>query len=435
MRPGRSTDSKLTSSDARLRLILITNTMNQPRRPPGILSYGMLLVLVTIAAGAVHAASSADTNRVPGVVIHHSPQSSGIYIGSPSLAVLPSGDYVASHDEFGPKSTEHQRAISHVYRSSDRGQSWQRVATINGAFWSTLFTHADSLYLIGADKHHGNAVIRRSKDGGRTWTEPRDRRSGLLRDDGQYHCAPVPVLEHRGRLWRGMERRDPPVGWGVNYRAGMLSVAADADLLDADQWTFATFLPSNTNWNQGDFGAWLEGNAVVAPNGELVDVLRVQTRSPDEKAAIVRVIDEGRTMRFDPESGFVPFPGGAKKVTIRWDDRASLYWALATIIPEPFRAPGPGSTRNTLALTASPDLRAWTVRCILLHHPDTAKHGFQYPDWLFDGEDIIAVVRTAFDDGLGGARNNHDANFLTFHRITGFRRLTPADSVPIQTPR
>jgi hypothetical protein len=70
------------------------------------------------------------------------------------------------------------------------------------------------------------------------------------------------------------------------------------------------------------------------------------------------------------------------------------------------------------------------VRCILLHHPDVASHGFQYVDWLFDGEDGIAACRTAFDDGQGSAHNAHDANFLTFHRFARFRRITMADSVP-----
>jgi hypothetical protein len=32
---------------------------------------------------------------------------------------------------------------------------------------------------------------------------------------------------------------------------------------------------------------------------------------------------------------------------------------------------------------------------------------------------------------LGGAHNNHDADFLTFHRFANFRRLTMADSVPM----
>jgi hypothetical protein len=387
-----------------------------------------------LLGAAVPAPGTAPAPAVPGIVIDHSPASSGIYIGSPSLAVLPGGDYVASHDEFGPKSTEQTQAVSRVFRSADRGQTWKKISTIDGQFWSTLFVHRGALYLIGADKHHGNAIIRRSLDGGETWTTPVTRASGLLRDNGQYHCAPVPVIEHGGRLWRAMERRDPPVGWGVNYRAGMLSVPADADLLDAASWTFAEFLPSDKSWNGGDFGAWLEGNAALSPDGKLVNVLRVQTRSSDEKAAIALISEDGKKLTFDPKGGFVDFPGGAKKFTIRFDSKTKLYWALASVVHERHRADNPGGIRNTLALTSSPDLTRWTVRCILLYHPDTTKHGFQYPDWLFDGEDMIAVVRTAYDDEEGGAHNHHDANFLTFHRFAGFRKLTPADSVPVSGP-
>jgi hypothetical protein len=49
------------------------------------------------------------------------------------------------------------------------------------------------------------------------------------------------------------------------------------------------------------------------------------------------------------------------------------------------------------------------------------KHAFQYIDWFFENEDIIAVSRTAYDDGLGGAHSAHDANYITFHRIHSFR--------------
>ena len=58
-------------------------------------------------------------------------------------------------------------------------------------------------------------------------------------------------------------------------------------------------------------------------------------------------------------------------------------------------------------------------------------HGFQYVDWRFDGKDIIAECRTAYNDGIGGARTNHDANFMTFHRFSNFRDLTMKDSVAI----
>jgi len=367
--------------------------------------------------------------QVPGIVIDYSPQSSGLYIGSPSLAVLTNGDYVASHDFFGPKSAEHQLARSVVFRSSNRGLTWRKMSEMDGAFWSSLFVHRGALYLLGPDRHHGNILIRRSNDGGATWTTPTNAATGLLRDNGEYHCAPMPVIEHRGRLWRAFEWRHPPQSWGINYRAGMLSAPVDADLLDAAQWTSSNFVPSDRAWNSGDMGAWLEGNAVVTPAGELVDILRVQTKSPNEKAAIVRISADGRTASFDPDTGFVNFPGGAKKFAIRFDATSGLYWSLASIVAERHRADNPGGIRNTLALTSSADLTNWTVRCILLYHPDVKKHGFQYVDWQFEKEDMIAACRTAYDDGGDGAHNAHDANFLTFHRFPNFRRLTMEDSV------
>jgi hypothetical protein len=357
------------------------------------------------------------------VVIDHSPAASGLFIGSPALAVLPNGDYVAAHDYFGPNSGEFQSARSRVFRSADRGATWRRAAEIQGAFWSSLFVHRGSLYLLGTDRHHGNIVIRRSTDGGTTWTSPTNRTTGLLRDSGEFHGAPVPVVEYRGRLWRGFEWRNPPQAWGIHYRAGLLSAPVDADPLDAANWEATEFLPSDRAWNGGDMGAWLEGNAVPAPDGSLVNILRVQTRSPDEKAAIVHLGSDGRSLTFDPRTDFVAFPGGAKKFTIRLDPRTRRYFALASIVAEAYRAPNPGAIRNTLALTASADLRSWTVCAVLLEHPDTARHGFQYVDWLLDGDDIIAVCRTAHDDNAGGAHNHHDANYLTFHRWRNFRQF------------
>ena len=84
----------------------------------------------------------------------------------------------------------------------------------------------------------------------------------------------------------------------------------------------------------------------------------------------------------------------------------------------------PAAIRNTLALVYSPDLRHWHVRSIILHHPDIYHHAFQYVDWHFDGNDLVAAIRTAYNDGMGGAHTYHDANYLTFYRIRNFRSLT-----------
>jgi len=369
----------------------------------------------------------ASRSQVPGVVIDHSPAASGVYLGSPSIAMLPSGEYVASHDLFGPKTTEHQRAVTRVFRSADKGQTWRHLSDINGQFWSTLFVHRGELYILGTLAHYGDLVIRRSADSGRTWSEPKDAATGLLLS-GRFHCAPVPVVVHAGRLWRAVEDTTDPGRWGLPFRAIMISAPASADLLRAESWTSTNRLSSDAKWLGGKFNGWLEGNAVVTPEGRIVNILRVDCPEGG-KAAVVEVGQDGRSVSFNPGTGWIDFPGGAKKFTIRYDARSKRYWSLTNYLPPKHRGRGAGSVRNTLALTSSADLRTWQVNCILLYHPDVARHAFQYPDWQFDGEDLIAAIRTAYDDGRGGAHNAHDANYLTFHRFHGFRRLTLADSV------
>ncbi len=397
-----------------------------------------LPVLVLALAGLALAPPAAGQARPeaappppPGTVIHHSPAALGRYIGSPSLCVLADGGYLASHDLFGPNSNEHVRAGGRVYRSDDRGRSWRHLADLDGFFWTGLFVHRGAVHALGTDRHHGRLVIRRSGDGGRTWTTPADASSGVLAE-GEWHTAPVPVVEHGGRLWRAVEDAMGGTRWGERYRARMLSAPLDADLLEAAAWTVSNPVARDPQWLGGKFGGWLEGNAVVTPEGEVVNVLRVDVPALPELAAIVRVSADGKTAGFDPAAGFVAFPGGAKKFTIRKDPAGPGYWALASIVPERFaRAGHPAGIRNTLALLHSPDLRRWEVRCVLLHHPDTRKHGLQYVDWQFEGDDLIAVCRTAWDDAATGAHNAHDANHLTFHRWPGFRALTRKDDAPV----
>lgn len=374
----------------------------------------------------VVAALSADA-RPPGTIVAHSPATTRQYLGSPSLAGLPGGELVASHDLFGPGSTSD---TIRVYASRDRGTTWQRRSEIKG-FWSSSFVHSGALYLLGTSRQDGSFIIRRSTDGGVTWSEPVNSASGLLRADAKYHTAPMPVVEHNGRLWRAFEDVMAPGGWGSNFRSFMMSVPADANLLDAKNWTFSNRLSRDPQWLDGKFGGWLEGNAVVTPDGRIVNLLRADYRDPDERAAIIEVSDDGATASFNPQTGFIAFPGGCRKFTIRRDPRDCSYWSMANWIPPSQRGGNVERTRNTLALLHSPDLRRWEVRCVLLHHPDRERHGFQYAEFLLDGSDLIALVRTAFDDDTGGAHSAHDANFITFHRWSNFRTLRLADSVPI----
>ena len=372
-----------------------------------------------------------DYPGVPGVVVTHSPASSQQYIGSPGLVILPNGYYLAKCDLFGPGVNDEQSGTTSVFESQDRGVTWTHLTDVTGLYWASIFPFHGSVYMLGTYCEYGQIVIVRSDDGGHTWTAPKDNTTGFLTSVPNFHCAPVPVIESGGRLWRAFEQRNPATGWAQNFRAFMLSAPVGADLLRADSWTGSVPLANNSVWNGGDFGGWLEGNAVVTPTGQMVDILRVAVTKLPEKAAIAHISTDGTTGVFDPIKDVVDFPGGATKFTIRFDPVSGIYWSLANYIPAAYAGGDPGSTRNTLALISSPDLYTWTVRSVLLTHSDPTKYGFQYVDWQFDGADIVAASRTAFDDGLGGANDYHNANFLTFHRFAGFRGLTMASSDPV----
>jgi hypothetical protein len=281
---------------------------------------------------------------------------------------------------------------------------------------------------MGTSHHHGLVVIHRSDDGGSTWTVPEDAETGILTAYGQYHTAPVPMLVHRGRIWRSIEDATASTRWGVRYNPLIMSAPLGSDLLRQDSWTMSTILRQNPAWLLNGFGGWLEGNVLAMPDGRVANLLRVDIDAGGV-AALVTLDMDGSTLSFDPERDFVEFPGGATKFHVRQDPRGGGYWALSNAVPAMHAKDLPRHTfiRNTLALLHSADARTWTCRSVVLYHPDAVLHGFQYVDWLFDGDDMVVASRTAWDDATGGAPNQHDANFLTFHRIRDFRSLTPDD--------
>ncbi|MDD3078809.1 MAG: polysaccharide deacetylase family protein [Paludibacter sp.] len=365
----------------------------------------------------------------PGVVIHNSKASSQIYIGSPSIVVLADGTYLASHDYFGT-TTE-----SFVYKSTDKGETWERIAEIMHLKWSTIFRRGNEVYLIGVNVNgaeYGNTVILKSLDNGVTWTSPTNSTNGLLRS-GYYHCAPVPVVKYNGRYWRAMEDRGEANGsWG-NFKAFMMSVDENTDLLDASNWTFSNELTFDAGLN-GYGNAWLEGNAVIAKDGTVKDILRVNYAS-DDIAAIVDISADGKMASFDAENSFVSLPGALKKFTIRYDTISGKYWTLSNYVLPADRGGNLERTRNTIALSYSSDLKNWTIKEILLHVDEISYHGFQYLDWLFDGDDIIAVSRTAWDDETGQANSQHNANYITFHRFKNFRYEKGSSSTGVTATR
>jgi hypothetical protein len=307
------------------------------------------------------------------------------------------------------------------------------VTHIANAFWSTLFIHRGSVYLLGTSQQYGSIVIRRSEDGGNTWTHPVDNLSGRLfaggfyHDPPNYHCAPVPVLVKNGRIYRAFEDCSPCI-WPGGFQSTVISAPVDADLLDASSWTMSNKLRFDPEWVPESWGrleapGWLEGNVIEAPDGSIVNILRFNSIPLVDKAAVVRVEDDGKAISFDPATGFIDFPGGMSKFTIRRDAATKQYVTLINNNTDPDFP----NQRNVLSLYSSFDLMKWEHRLTLLEDDSELEYadsmqltGFQYVDWHFDGDDIIYLSRTAYD----GAHNFHDANRVTFHVIRDYRRFT-----------
>ena len=402
----------------------------------------VLLVTLFLLTSLVGSAKS----LFPGKVIAESADPINIFLGSPSIAVLPDGTYVASHDWGGDKVSG---TYTSVYTSADKGLNWQLASTVKDMRWANLFVHNGSLYLMGVKSGFGDISIRKSTDAAKSWTTATDATNGILYK-GRYHTGPVPVVVHNGRIWRAYEESPDTIN-PRNFRAFVISAPVNSDLLNSNNWTKSTGLDFNADWINGVAPGWLEGNVVVTPEGNMVDYMRVDSeQEPNgsfemecpadgltryKVAAKINISADGKTATFNPNNDFINFPGALSKFTIRYDSVSGKYWSIANRITNTDytyigASNSPRNQRNVLVLYSSTDLFNWEEKYILLRWNEgkiitrRENFGFQYPDWQIDGNDIVAVVRTAWYGS-----DWHDSNMLTFHKIENFRNITK-DSSP-----
>lgn len=339
---------------------------------------------------------------------------SGRALCSPSMVRLPDGGLLASMDVF---SGEHPQNLTLIFRSDDDGKSWHYVSELMPCFWGKLFVHKGILYMLAVSTEYGDLLIGKSEDGGKTFSAPVSLLRGANGKKGYpgVHKNPQPVISYNGRIYNTLEWGS----WldkGYFHGAMVMSCDEDADLLDPENWHFTPPVVHDMNWEgtapDGRAGN-IEGTLVVAPDGKLYNYMRYETNA--EKKILVFSIPE------DPDAPIeyshpVLFPGNRSKFMIKKDGVSGLYFSIVSL-----RIDEPKTNRNLLALLSSADLKDWRVVSELIdrRYDDPKMVGFQYIDFEIEGDDIIYLSRTA----INGARNYHDANYSTFHRIEGFRKL------------
>ena len=342
---------------------------------------------------------------------------SGRYLCSPSMVRHPRGYLLSSMDLFAGGAPQN---LTLIFRSDDDGRTWHYLTELFPCFWGKLFVHKGQVYMLSCSTEYGDLLIGRSEDGGRTFGAP----VALLR--GSCKCAvagvhknPQPLVAHKGRLYGSLEWGS----WGEGYHAAMvMSAGADDDLLDPASWHFTPPVKYDPAWPgvaEGPSTGCIEGSLVVAPDGRLLNVMRYDmTRcAPNYGRALafrVNTDDPDAPLTYDHA---VALPGNHSKFTIKRDEKTGLYFAIISRILDE-RSIG---NRNLLSLMVSRDLERWELAADLIdrRHDDPKTTGFQYVDWMIEGEDIIYLCRTAINQ----PHNFHDSNYQTFHRLENFRKL------------
>lgn len=385
----------------------------------------------------------------------------GRYFGSPSVVKLDNGDIIVSHDvffesypnQFGIDFRDRpakETCITKVYKSSDNGVTWEFLTDVKCCTFAKLFVFKGKLYMVALssdedailndpynveERNNDKLAVQNgidiklfcSEDGGRTFGKPCNITKGM--SAGSFHKAATPVVECGGRLWTAFDTpKHPESGFGM----GVASVDINADIMDENNWVVSSpFLHYDKNWPNTVDGVWPymleEANAVVGPDNEVYVIARYN--SVNYCAEFIKAEDDGlrvAVMKADKNNPSAPlefvemrhFIGSLAKFTINYDDISKKYYSLVSRATSNMCC-----QRNILTLVSSADLIKWKIErdCVNIQDLNWYQNcqcaGLYYCDWVFDGDDIIAVCRSAVHDCI----NYHNSNMITFHRFVNIR--------------
>lgn len=375
-------------------------------------------------------------SNVPGSVVYwrSSPSnrffgSNRIYTTSPSIVVLSNGDYLISFNLFGgslsPSAEDSGTTL--LFRSTDRGATWAELPSspMMDMKRGSLFVQGDDVFIYGYRAAPGEVIIRRSSNGGETWT-PATQLTTNTRGGSPHN--PVFWTDESGqeRLWAAIG--------GSRLLSGRTT-----DLLNASNWSSEGSSGNRMDAEQPDFGTGVsievasEAQIVGSPQTGVVVMPKVQmagVSAPYFSYTLLyrRAPGSNREVQDAGFDEWVALPGADKKFAASYDPVSGRFYVLSNpVLPVDYEHNEPWNLiRNTAALISSEDLLHWDVEQIFLYSPNVAYEAFQYLNFDIEGDDMLVVSRTAFDIGLTPRPpRGHDSNLITFHRIENFRELAP----------
>lgn len=340
---------------------------------------------------------------------------SGKYLCSPSLVRHPDGFLLASMDVFAPGFPQN---LTLIFRSDDNGKTWHYVSELMPCFWGKMFIHKGELYMLGCSTEYGDLMIGKSLDGGKTFTAPTVilRGSNGKHGNSGFHTNPQNMVVFNDRIYRAVE-------WGAWANTDychiplVISCNINDDLLVAENWSITTpkrYDPSVEGFGYVDKPVTIEGTVVPSIDGKLYNILRYNRKG----YAAVYEIDTTNPEAALTQSFCMPFDAHRSKFMIKYDDVGKRYYSIGDCSYDNSR----WDARNYLCLLSSSDLKQWRKDKVILDYRDydSERIGFQYIDFIIEGDDIIFLSRTAMNQ----ADSYHNTNYSTFHVIENFRKYS-----------
>ncbi|MBL8857786.1 MAG: exo-alpha-sialidase [Planctomycetes bacterium] len=375
----------------------------------------LLAPLLTLLVQAPTAPRAVETP--PWIVVHSEPSVDFAGLGSPQLVLLPSGEYVAGFTYVGHHGTSAGLMLAH---SVNRGLTWTAGDTVKGSGDASLFVHDKFLWAMGIDGGlsavSGQAVIRRSSDGGRTWTQPTDEAHGLLRGKESIGSDQGAFVVHGERVWRPFLRNTYGEDSGARLYVRVASASLKSDWLDAASWRWSDEFESK-------MGEEHLANGGIQLGALTADQLMLFLGRQSSTLPVLDVDPEG--WRLSPHKGKsqARLPVNACSSRIARDAQSGRFLALIHADTMDTYDPRTRSARSLLVLWDSLDLVTWELKGILLQDVARDHYDFGSADWAVDGDDllVLAQLRSLRED------EKDTCEKLVFLRVPDFRTRT-ADS-------
>ncbi len=402
-------------------------------------------------------------------VIYRTTDPQNVYVYDPAIAVCPDGRLIGSFSlgGSGAKNVAQVKSggQSFVYTSDDDGETWTHRANFQMSF-SRPFVAGEKLYILGRGP---SLSILSSDDWGDSWSELFD-----LTERQAWHGSATNVWYKDNYVYLVMERRmggDMVGGWAVSELAPVL-LRGDTtkDLTKRENWTFSSEMSfadavddKQLDWFgvpfhdsfypdiKRDFGrcsfspvGWLEANVVQIvdpkhywydPTGRTFHIFLRAHTGLTNLACVIKAVEQQdgsivTTFQTAPSGRrhlYVPLPGGQMKFSVVYDEKSQLYWMASTQATDSMTIPQhlpkdryclSDNERRRLVLHFSKNMIDWCFAGVV-SIGESERSSRHYCQMVIKDANLLIMSRS----GDMEAKDAHNGNIVTFHKVKNFREL------------